>query len=204
VLREAALAKLNEWVKSNNLRRHCQAVEKVMHAAARKYGGANADANQWALAGLLHDADYEIAPSEHPQVVVDWLRAEGEDDVAHAISAHGINWGVPYLTPMDRALVACDEITGFISACAHLRPDGVLSLEAPSVLKKLKNPKFAAGVDRAEVSGGAAILGVDLAEHITFIISVLREHAVHLCLTGGETPNNQPSAAENNPLPSAA
>jgi predicted hydrolase (HD superfamily) len=186
VLREEAIEKLNEWVKSSSLRRHCHAVEKVMYAAARKYGEENADANKWILAGLLHDADYEIAPDEHPQLIVDWLRAEGEDEVAHAISAHGINWGVPYLTPMDRALVACDEITGFIIACARLRPDGVLSLEAPRVLKKLKNLKFAAGVDRAEVYGGAAILGVDLTEHITFIISVLREHAVQLCLNGSE------------------
>lgn len=167
-----------------------------MRAAARKYGEENADAEKWALAGLLHDADYEIAPSEHPKLIVDWLRSEGEDDAAYAVSAHGICWGVPHLTAMDRALVACDEITGFIIACARLRPDGVLSLEAPSVLKKLKNSKFAAGVDRGEVYGGAAILGVDLAEHITFIISVLREYAVQLCLTGSESSNNQQSEAD--------
>lgn len=184
MLREEALTKLEEWVKSPSLRRHAHAVETVMRAAAKHYGDADADQDKWALAGLLHDADYELAPEEHPRLIVDWLKSKDEPEIAHAISAHGINWGVPYLTQMDRALVACDELTGFIVACSLLRPDGILSLNATSVMKKLKNPKFAAGVDRAEVYGGARILGVEMTEHIDFIISALRQNASELGLEG--------------------
>ena len=190
MLREEALIKLNEWVKSSSLLRHAHAVEAVMCAATARYGEAGADQDKWALAGLLHDADYEFAPEQHPRLIVDWLRSKNEPEIAHAISAHGINWGVPYLTQMDRALVACDELTGFIVACALLRPDGVLFLNAASVLKKLKNPKFAAGVDRSEVYGGAGILGVDLAEHIEFVISALRQHANELELGGDRKGNS--------------
>jgi predicted hydrolase (HD superfamily) len=184
MLREEALVKLEEWVKSPSLRRHAYAVEAVMRAAAARYGEADANPEKWALAGLLHDADYEFAPNEHPRPIVDWLRSKGEPELAHAISAHGINWGVPYLTQMDRALVACDELTGFIVACALLRPDGMTSLNAASVLKKLKAQKFAAGVDRAEVYGGALILGVELAEHIDFVILALRQNENDLGLRG--------------------
>lgn len=191
MLREDAMMKLDEWVKSPSLRRHAYAVETVMRAAAARYGETGADHDKWALAGLLHDADYEIAPEEHPRLVVEWLKSNDEPEIAHAISAHGINWGVPYLAQMDRALVACDELTGFIVACALLRPDGILSLNPASVLKKLKNPKFACGVDRAEVYGGALILGVELAGHIDFVISALRPKMRELGLEGNAREANQ-------------
>jgi predicted hydrolase (HD superfamily) len=183
--REEALRKLHEWVETPGLRRHSYAVEHVMRCAAEHYGAPGEDAEKWALAGLLHDADYERWPDEHPRRIVAWLRERGETAVAHAVSAHGTTWGVSYESQLDRALVACDELTGFVIACALLRPDGVLSLEAPSVLKKLKNPKFAAGVDRDEVRRGAAILGVDLAEHVGFIIGALRARAPEFGLAGG-------------------
>jgi predicted hydrolase (HD superfamily) len=184
MLREEALMKLDDWVKSPSLRRHAYAVEAVMRAAATRYGELGADPNKWALAGLLHDADYEIVPEEHPRLIVEWLKSNDEPEIAHAISAHGITWGVPYLTQMDRALVACDELTGFIVACALLRPDGILSLNPASVLKKLKNTKFASGVDRTEVYGGVLILGVELTEHIDFVISALRQNMSELGLEG--------------------
>jgi predicted hydrolase (HD superfamily) len=182
--REEALEQLHEWVRSPGLRRHSYAVEQVMRQAAGRYGTPADDAEQWALAGLMHDADYEQWPESHPQRVVSWLRERGETEVAYAVSAHGTTWGVPHLCPMDRALVACDELTGFITACALLRPDGVLTLEASRVLKKLKDPKFAAGVDRTEVYEGARILGVGMEEHVAFVIGALRAAAGELGLAG--------------------
>jgi predicted hydrolase (HD superfamily) len=182
--RQIAIRKLNEWVKSPSLLRHSYAVERVMIAALKQYGLPGDDPEKWALAGLLHDADYEISPEEHPKHIVEWLRNQREEEVAHAIAAHGVTWGVPYDSQLDRALVACDEITGFIIACSLLRPDGILTLEAASVIKKLKNRSFASGVDRNEVYTGAQILGVDLREHITFVIDALRANAQELILTG--------------------
>lgn len=196
--REEAIVKLHEWVQSASLRRHSYAVEAVMRAAAARYGTPDDDAGQWAVAGLLHDADYELAPDAHPRLIVEWLRARGEAEVAYAVSAHGLTWGVPHLTALDRALVACDELTGFVVACALLRPDGLNSLTAASVLKKLKDRKFAAGVDRAEVYEGARLLGVELAPHIDFVISTLRAHAVELGLANNAVaarPDGAPAAA---------
>lgn len=182
--REEALEQLHEWVQSLGLRRHSYAVEQVMRCAAARYGAPSEDASKWGLAGLMHDADYERWPESHPQRVVAWLRGRGEPEVAHAVAAHGTTWGVPYLAPMDRALVACDELTGFVTACALLRPDGVLTLEAPRVIKKLKDAKFAAGVDRVEVYEGARILGVEVNAHVGFVIGALRERAGELGLAG--------------------
>jgi predicted hydrolase (HD superfamily) len=184
--RAEALAKLHEWVQSPNLLRHMFTVEHVMSRAAGRYGGPDADAAQWALAGLLHDADYEKFPDEHPQHVIAWLRERGEEAIAHAIACHATRWGVPCETPLDKALLACDEVTGFVVACCWLRPDGIQTLEAPSVLKKLKDKKFAAGVDRTEVAEGAKLLGVELADHVTFVIGALKEKAAEFGLTGAK------------------
>jgi predicted hydrolase (HD superfamily) len=179
--------KLNEWVHSPSLLKHSHAVGLVMRKACARYGSDGEDTEDWAIAGLLHDADYELYSEEHPAHVVRWLRERGEERLAHAISAHGATWGVPHVSALDKALIACDELTGFIVACARVRPDGILSLTASSVIKKLKEPKFAAGVDRAEVQAGVRILGVDLVEHTDFIINALREHADELGLTGNST-----------------
>jgi predicted hydrolase (HD superfamily) len=182
--RGEALAKLNEWVRNPALLRHMFTVEQVMSRAATRYGGADDDPTQWALAGLLHDADYEKFPEEHPQRIVAWLRERGEDAVAHAILCHYTKWGATPASAMDRALLACDELTGFVVACCWLRPDGIQTLEPPSVLKKLKDKKFAAGVDRGEVTEGAKRLGVELADHIRFVIEALREKADEFGLKG--------------------
>jgi predicted hydrolase (HD superfamily) len=135
---------------------------------------------QWAIAGLLHDADYEAFPEKHPQIIVDKLRALGETEIAHAISAHYTKWNVPYETALDKALLACDELTGFIVACAQVRPDGIAGLEAKSVIKKLKDKGFAAKVERDEVYKGVELFGVELTDHITFIIDVLRKNKAEL------------------------
>jgi predicted hydrolase (HD superfamily) len=143
---------------------------------------------RWGIAGMLHDADYERWPEEHPARIVAWLRERGEEELAHAISAHYTRWGVPYESALDRALLACDELTGFVGACCMVRPDGIATLTPKSVKKKLKQKSFAAGVEREEVSAGLELLGVEADEHIQFIIDALRPHAAELGLAGGGAP----------------
>ena len=129
ISRDAAWAHLSEWTKTDALRKHARAVEVVMRAAALRYGGGAADVERFGLAGMLHDADYEAWPAEHPQRIVAWLRERGEAEVAHAVSAHYTKWGVPYESALDKTLLACDELTGFIGACCHVREGGVTTLE---------------------------------------------------------------------------
>ena len=155
-----------------------------MRAAADRYGEGEADRERFGIAGLLHDADYETWPEEHPHRIVAWLRERGEEEIAHAVSAHYTGWGVEYETTLDKALLACDELTGFIGACCLLRPNGIADLTAKSVKKRLKDKRFAAKVERPEVRRGAELLGVELDEHITFVIEALRPHAAELGLEG--------------------
>jgi predicted hydrolase (HD superfamily) len=168
---------LVSMTKSPSLLRHMRTVELVMEAYATKLGE---NTEEWAVTGLLHDADYEAFPDQHPNVIVDKLRGMKEDKIAHAISAHYTKWGVSYDTTLDKALLATDELTGFIVACAQIRPDGIASLETKSVVKKLKDKGFAAKVDREEVYKGAELFGVDMNEHIAFIIDVLKTHKQEL------------------------
>jgi len=183
--REEAWALLCEWTPGDALRRHARSVELVMSAAAVRYGPGPQQQASWGLAGLLHDADYETWPDEHPQRIVSWLTERGGcDEIAHAISAHYTQWGIPYETPLDKALLACDELTGFIGACCHVRPGGIASLSPKSVVKKLKNKNFAAKVERSEIHTGVELLGVDLKEHIDFIIDTLRPHGAELGIQG--------------------
>ena len=109
---------------------------------------ARADAEVWAITGLLHDADYDQWPEEHPRRIVDWLREQGEEEIAYAVSFHQTAWGLPPKTMMDKCLLACDELTGFVIACCLVRPEGIATLEPKSVKKKLKDKAFAAKVDR--------------------------------------------------------
>jgi predicted hydrolase (HD superfamily) len=162
------------------LRKHARAVEIVMRQAAHRYGGGAADEEKWAVAGLLHDADYEQWPEEHPNRTVAWLRERGEEEIAHAVSAHYTKWGVACETLLDKALLACDELTGFIIAACLVRPEGVATLKPKSVRKKLKDKAFAAKVDREEIAKGVELLGVDISEHIQFIVDALKPHAEEL------------------------
>jgi predicted hydrolase (HD superfamily) len=182
--RDAAWTKLCEWTKTDALRKHARAVEVVMRAAAHRYGEGASDEERFGIAGMLHDADYEAWPEDHPNRIVAWLREQGEEAIAHAISAHYTKWNVPYDTKLDRALLACDELTGFVGACCLVRPDGIASLEPKSVLKKLKDKGFAAKVERAEVTAGAGLLMVELADHVAFVIEALKPHAAELGLAG--------------------
>ena len=175
--RVEARALLESMTKSASLLRHMRTIELVMEAYAEKY---NENKDEWAIAGLLHDADYEAFPDKHPQLIVEKLRGLGQEKIAHAISAHYTKWNVPYDTLLDKALLATDELTGFIVACCQVRPDGITSLETKSVIKKLKDKGFAAKVERDEVYKGAELLGVDLSDHIAFIIEVLKKNRVEL------------------------
>ena len=170
---------LNDLTKNPSLLRHMRTIELVMEAYAEKFG---ADKEEWAIAGMLHDADYEAYPEQHPGIIVARLREMGEDRIAHAISAHYTKWNVPYNSLLDKALLACDELTGFIVACAQVRPDGISTLEPKSVIKKLKDKSFAAKVERDEVYKGAELLGIDLPEHIGFIIEVLKRNQAELAI----------------------
>ncbi len=177
ITRQEARNILSSLTQSQSLLRHMRTIELVMEAYAEKFGE---DKEQWAIAGLLHDADYEVYPEKHPNIIVEKLRTMGEDDIAHAISAHYTKWNVSYDSLLDKALLACDELTGFIVACCQVRPDGITSLETKSVIKKLKDKGFASKVDQEEVYKGVELLGVDLNEHITFIIEVLKRNKEEL------------------------
>jgi len=181
--REQALDRLRAWTNTQSLIRHARAVEVVMREAARRYGNG-ADEQTWAITGLLHDADYERWPEEHPKRVVDWLREQGEEEIAYAVSFHQTKWGLPPKTDLDKALVACDELAGFVMACCLVRPDGITSLKPKSVKKKLKDKSFAAKVDRDIIRDGVELLGVDMGEHIQFVIDALKPHAEELGIQG--------------------
>lgn len=184
IARDEAWTQLTQWTETASLRGHARAVEIVMRAAALTYGRGVDDVEIWGIAGMLHDADYEKWPEDHPQRVVLWLRERGEEAIAHAVSAHYTKWGVPYESALDKALLACDELTGFVVACCLVRPEGIDTLEPASVIKKLKDKAFAAKVDRHECRFGAELLGVDLSQHVRFIIAALKPHKSELGLQG--------------------
>jgi predicted hydrolase (HD superfamily) len=175
--REEARNILGSLTQSASLLRHMRTIELVMEAYAEKLGE---DKEKWAIAGLLHDADYEAYPDQHPNVIVEKLRGMNENDIAHAISAHYTKWNVPYDTALDKYLLASDELTGFIVACAQVRPEGISTLEPRSVVKKLKDKAFAAKVERDEVYKGVELIGVTLDQHIAFIIDVLKRNKEEL------------------------
>jgi putative nucleotidyltransferase with HDIG domain len=174
--RNQAFALLNEYVSDPSLVRHCQCVEAAMRAYARKLGQ---DEEKWGIVGLLHDFDYERWPNppDHPLQGSEILRQRGyPEDVITCILTHAdyLSDRFPRVQPMDKALYACDEITGLITATALLRPTGITDLTAASVVKKMKSKGFARGVNREDVVRGAADFGVELAEHIQFVIDAMR------------------------------
>jgi predicted hydrolase (HD superfamily) len=177
-----AEALLREWTTGESLLAHARAVELVMAKAAYAYGRGAADETAFRLAGILHDADYERWPGDHPRRIVERLEGLGEHAVARAIAAHYSKWGVPAESPLDKALLAADELTGFVVAAARVHPDGLAGLTPASVLKKLKNKSFAAKVEREEVRLGADLLGVELADHIQLVLDALRPHAAEVVL----------------------
>ena len=196
ISREEAWSLLSEWVQSESLRRHCLAVETAMVAFAERDGH---DAELWGVTGLLHDADYERFPDMddtergHPRTIIAELESrDAPPEMVHAIAAHADFLGVPAETALDRTLLAVDELCGFLVACAWVRPEGIRGLTPKSVKKKLKQPSFAAGVNRHDVTHGAEELGVDFDEHLRFVIAALEEHKDAL----GIAPREQSGATE--------
>lgn len=172
--REDALALLHEWVESEGLRKHMYAVEAAVRQYARMAGE---DEELWGIAGLLHDLDWEKYPDEHPHRGVAELRERGyPDEVIHAVLAHGYpdRTDVPPETPLDKALFACDELSGLVHACCLVRPNGIDDLKPKSVVKKLKDKAFAAGVHRDEVTRGMELIGLERNEHIQNVIDGMK------------------------------
>jgi putative nucleotidyltransferase with HDIG domain len=183
--REQALAIVNEFIENQNLVRHMLAVEAAMRFYAQKYGE---DEELWGITGLLHDFDWEIHPTldEHPQAGEPLLRERGVPEVIiRAIQSHADHTGVPRESQMEKALFACDEITGLIVAVALVRPSrSLMDLKVKSVKKKWKDKSFAAGANRDEIAQGAEEFGIELWEHVANVIEAMRRIAPELGLAG--------------------
>jgi putative nucleotidyltransferase with HDIG domain len=181
--REDAWALLCEWTQSEALRRHALGVEAAMRAMAVKYDG---DPDLWGITGLLHDFDYERYPQapDHPTRGAEVLRASGyPDEMVTAILGHASYTGVTRQTLLAKSLYACDELTGFLFACAFVQPDKKIAAVRPeSARKKLKDKSFARGVNRGDIAEGVQDLGLDLLEHITFVRDALAARAEELGL----------------------
>jgi putative nucleotidyltransferase with HDIG domain len=183
--RDQALEILHEFTKSESLRKHALAVEACVAAYARRFGE---DEAKWSVTALLHDFDYEVHPDapDHPMKGEPILAARGVDEeVRRAILSHANYSGVPRESPLEKTLFACDELAGFLTACAYVRPGkSILEVEVPSVKKKLKDKSFAKSVSRDDITSGAAALGLELDQHIEFCIAAMRERAAELGLRG--------------------
>jgi putative nucleotidyltransferase with HDIG domain len=187
ISREDAWQLVGEWIESDSLRKHLLGVEAAMRAYARKWGE---DEELYAVTALVHDLDYERYPdleSGHPRYAIKELEGRGyPQDVIDAVAGHADFMGVPRETRMAKTLYAVDELSGFIAACALVRPTGIEGMKPKSVKKKLKQPSFAAAVNRDEVQRGIEELGVDQDEHIALIIEALAERVEELGLAPQE------------------
>ena len=190
MLKERALAILHEWVQSESLRRHCYAVADSMKHFAEQNG---ADPDLWEAVGLLHDMDYERHPNQeqsptegHPFVGVAWLREQGwSEEVCRAILSHADYANVPRETPMERTLYAVDELSGFVTAVARVRPSkSIHEVDVASVKKKMKDKAFARAVNREDITRGATELGMQLEDVIAGVIAALQADADRLGLAG--------------------
>src|SRR6476661_3447588 len=180
--REQAWETLTKYTQSEALRRHALAVEAAVAAYAKTFGE---DEELWRATALLHDFDYEMHPTldKHPQDGAPILREEGwPEEVVETVLSHAEHLGLPRDTPLKKALFACDELSGFVHACALVRPTGLEGLEPKSVRKKLKQPSFAAGVHRDEVYKGAEELGVELDDHIRTVVAAMQPISAELGL----------------------
>ncbi len=187
--RSAALSLVREYVKNENLVRHMLSVEAAMRIYAEQFGE---DVETWCITGLLHDFDWEVHPTleQHPQAGAPILRQRGvPEEIVRAVLSHADHTGVPRQTRMEKALYACDEITGLITAVALVRPSrSIYDLEAASVKKKWKDRAFAAGANREEITAAADEFGVPLWEHVQTVIQAMRRIAPELGLEGSAAP----------------
>src|SRR3984885_3599214 len=185
ISRTEAWTLLCEWTESDSLRRHMLAVEAAMRAYAPRFDG---DVELWGLTGLLHDLDYERYPNledGHPRYALRELEARGyPPELVRAVASHADYLGVSRDTPMEKALFAVDELSGFVLACAYVRPQGLVGMTPKSVKKKMKTPSFAAAVRRDDMRRGAEDLGVDFDEHLQIVITALTERREQLMPAG--------------------
>lgn len=186
ISRQDAWTLLTEWTSSDSLLRHMLAVEAAMRAYAPRFGG---DVELWGLTGLLHDLDYERYPDlsdGHPRYALRELEARGyPPELVRAVASHADFMGVPRETPMEKTLFAVDELSGFLLACAYVRPEGLVGMTPKSVKKKLKQPSFAAAVNREDLRLGAEELGVDFDEHLQIVIGALADRREELMGASG-------------------
>ncbi len=191
--REAAWCLLTEFTQSESLRKHALSVEACMRAYAPKFSG---DKELWGIVGLLHDFDYDKYPSlkDHPYRGNEILKERGySDEIRKAIMSHAEYTGVTRDTPMEKALFACDELAGFITACALIKPGKSLAeVDVKSVRKRMKDKAFARKVNRDDIINGASALGIDLDEHIAFCIEALKPISTQLGLDGIAVPSSSP------------
>jgi predicted hydrolase (HD superfamily) len=190
--REAAWGLLTEFTQSESLRKHALAVEACMRAYSERLSdGSPEEVEKWSMTGLLHDFDYERWPSldDHPYKGNEILKERGwSDEIRRAIMSHAEYAGVTRDTPMEKALFACDELAGFITAVALVKPSKSLAeVDTKSVRRKMKDKAFARSVNRDDIVNGAASLGVNLEEHIAFCIEAMKEIAATLGLDGSTT-----------------
>ena len=193
--RPAAWNLLCEYTKNESLRKHALAVEACVRAYARKFGE---DEEKWGVVGLIHDFDYEMYPDapDHPLKGSEILKQRGyPEELRRAILGHADYTGVPRDTILAKALFACDELAGFITACSLVRPEKIASLEAKSVRKRMKDKAFARSVSREDITRGAEELGVTLDEHIAFCIDAMRAIADSLGLAPAQP--SAPVASQN-------
>jgi putative nucleotidyltransferase with HDIG domain len=182
--RDDAWALFCEWTESESLRKHALGVEAAMRAYARRFGE---DEETYAITGLVHDLDYERYPdleTGHPRFALEELRKRGyPPEIVDAVAGHADFLGVPRETRLAKTLYAVDELSGFIAACALVRPTGIEGMKPKSVKKKLKQPSFAAAIDREQVLAGAEELGVDFDEHLAVVIAAMEESREDLGLS---------------------
>jgi putative nucleotidyltransferase with HDIG domain len=185
VTRDDAWQLFCEWTESDSLRKHVLGVEAAMRAYAREYGE---DEEKWAVTGIVHDLDYERYPdlgTGHPRFAIEELSKRGyPEDIVEAVAGHAEFLNVPRETTMAKVLFAVDELSGFVAACALVRPTGIRGMTPKSVKKKLKQPSFAAAVDREQVRRAADELGVDFDDHLAKVIAAMEENAAKLGLEG--------------------
>ena len=176
---------LCEWTQGESLRRHALAVEAAMRAYARRFGE---DEELWGATGLLHDLDYERYPNledGHPRYALRELEAKGyPPELVRAVASHADFMGVPRASKLDKALFAVDELSGFVLACAYVRPEGLTGMTPKSVKKKMKSPSFAAAVNREDLTQGAEDLGIDFDEHVEVVIAALAARSAELMSSG--------------------
>jgi putative nucleotidyltransferase with HDIG domain len=196
ISRDAAWDLFCQWTESDSLRKHVLGVEAAMRAYAARQGE---DEELWGITGIVHDLDYERHPDlemGHPRMAIAELEKLGyPQEVIDAVAGHAERMGVPRQTPMAKTLYAVDELSGFIAACALVRPTGIEGMAPKSVRKKLKQASFAAAVDREEIAHGIEELGVDETEHIQLVIDAMAERAEELGLTAAQVAAKRGEAA---------